>query len=195
MWGQGGRWTVTNASPLLLLCRAPGSMRVISPSSVPEGGLVADAGYMGAPTASQEKLDSGQAEAAVQAALDAYRPDAASAGGAAAGTASCCGGGEVSLAAVLGGEVGGGNGIEPLVVGSRLGQPVVDGDYMGRAFPELQVRRLRRRRSAQHKYPQLLPPQPSRPTHPACLHPLPPPHQADDDPCHLRPAAAAGSAG
>lgn len=44
-----------------------------------------------------------------------------------------------ALAAVLAGEVGGGNGIEPLVVGSRLGVPVVDGDLMGRAFPELQV--------------------------------------------------------
>lgn len=43
------------------------------------------------------------------------------------------------LVALLAGEVGGGNGIEPLSVGSRLGLPVVDGDLMGRAFPELQV--------------------------------------------------------
>ena len=39
----------------------------------------------------------------------------------------------------MAGEVGGGNGLEPLVVASRLGLPAVDGDLMGRAFPELQV--------------------------------------------------------
>jgi Protein of unknown function (DUF917) len=43
------------------------------------------------------------------------------------------------LAAVMSGEVGGGNGVNALVIGARLGLPVVDGDFMGRAFPELQV--------------------------------------------------------
>ena len=41
--------------------------------------------------------------------------------------------------AVIGGEIGGGNGIEALVVGLDMGLPVVDADFMGRAFPELQV--------------------------------------------------------
>ena len=36
-------------------------------------------------------------------------------------------------------EVGGMNSIEPLLVGARLGLPVIDADGMGRAFPELQV--------------------------------------------------------
>ena len=36
-------------------------------------------------------------------------------------------------------EMGGGNSMVPLVVGARLGIPVVDGDGMGRAFPELQM--------------------------------------------------------
>lgn len=44
------------------------------------------------------------------------------------------------MAAYMAGlQVGGGNCLEPLVVGSSLGLPVVDGDLMGRAFPELQV--------------------------------------------------------
>jgi hypothetical protein len=37
------------------------------------------------------------------------------------------------------GEVGGGNGIEPLCIAASLGLPVVDGDLMGRAFPELHM--------------------------------------------------------
>ena len=45
------------------------------------------------------------------------------------------------VTALLAAEAGGGNCLEPLVVGARLGLPVVDGDLMGRAFPELQVRK------------------------------------------------------
>ena len=53
--------------------------------------------------------------------------------------AMACSEGPGRLVALMAGEVGGGNGIEPLVVGSKMGLPVVDGDLMGRAFPELQV--------------------------------------------------------
>ena len=35
-------------------------------------------------------------------------------------------------------EAGGMNSIRPIYVGARLGIPVVDGDGMGRAFPEIQ---------------------------------------------------------
>ena len=49
------------------------------------------------------------------------------------------------VTALLAAEAGGGNCLEPLVVGARLGLPVVDGDLMGRAFPELQVRKGGRR--------------------------------------------------
>lgn len=41
--------------------------------------------------------------------------------------------------AVLAGEIGGGNGIEPLSLAARRGWLVVDADLMGRAFPELQA--------------------------------------------------------
>lgn len=36
-------------------------------------------------------------------------------------------------------EIGGQNAMEPLVVGAMAGLPVVDGDGMGRAFPEMQM--------------------------------------------------------
>ena len=121
-----------------------GSMRVVAPAAVPDGQPVVDAGYMGAPTVGLEKLDSDQAEAAVQAVLGAHRSAAAAEAGGSAGSGS---GGEAvpswqaapRLAAIMAGEVGGGNGLEPLMVASKLGLPVVDGDLMGRAFPELQV--------------------------------------------------------
>lgn len=36
-------------------------------------------------------------------------------------------------------EIGGGNSMEPLIVAAQAGIPVVDGDGMGRAFPEMQM--------------------------------------------------------
>ena len=36
-------------------------------------------------------------------------------------------------------EIGGGNGIQPLMAAAHLGLPVVDGDTMGRAYPEAQM--------------------------------------------------------
>lgn len=36
-------------------------------------------------------------------------------------------------------EAGGFNSIEPLLVGAKMGLPVLDMDGMGRAFPELQM--------------------------------------------------------
>ena len=43
------------------------------------------------------------------------------------------------LFAVMSCEIGGANGLEPLAIAARMGLPVVDADFMGRAFPELQV--------------------------------------------------------
>jgi DUF917 family protein len=41
--------------------------------------------------------------------------------------------------AVMGMEIGGGNGVRPLMVAANLGIPVVDTDTMGRAYPEAQM--------------------------------------------------------
>ena len=57
--------TATSLLPYTLPRRSgPGSIRVVSPASLPPEGLVVDAGFMGAPTVGLEKLDSHQAEAA-----------------------------------------------------------------------------------------------------------------------------------
>ncbi len=41
--------------------------------------------------------------------------------------------------AVMGMEIGGGNGVRPLMVAAHLGVPVIDSDTMGRAYPEAQM--------------------------------------------------------
>ena len=46
------------------------------------------------------------------------------------------------LFAVMSCEIGGANGLEPLAIAASMGLPVVDADFMGRAFPELQVCRI-----------------------------------------------------
>ena len=41
--------------------------------------------------------------------------------------------------AVMSLEIGGGNGIQPLMAAAHLGLPVIDADTMGRAYPEAQM--------------------------------------------------------
>jgi DUF917 family protein len=41
--------------------------------------------------------------------------------------------------AVMSVEIGGGNGLQPLLVAAQMGIPVVDADAMGRAYPEAQM--------------------------------------------------------
>ena len=45
----------------------------------------------------------------------------------------------VRCAALISAEVGGSNSIEPIITAAYAGLPVVDGDGMGRAFPEVQM--------------------------------------------------------
>lgn len=45
----------------------------------------------------------------------------------------------VEATALISSEIGGANAMEPIIVGAQAGLPIVDGDGMGRAFPELQM--------------------------------------------------------
>ena len=76
-------------------------------------------GGMGAPTVSNEKLQAGnEIQSAVRALEGHLRKE---------------------IHAIVIGEIGGGNALGPMVAALQLGLPVVDGDGMGRAFPELQM--------------------------------------------------------
>eukprot|EP00884_Botryococcus_braunii_P006537 jgi/Botrbrau1/15885/Bobra.40_1s0068.1 len=119
--GTGGGGSPHNARIKVLLEMLRGKKaRVVSPFKIPEDALVGEGSGMGAPTVSSERLDSHEAAAALRAvvALDPQGRE---------------------LWGVFPGEVGGGNGLEALVVAMQMDLPVVDIDMMGRAFPELQM--------------------------------------------------------
>ena len=96
-----------------------GSVTVLQADSVPDEALVCAVGGMGAPTVSNEKLQAGNEIATAVRALEDHLRQ--------------------KIHAIVIGEIGGGNALGPMVAALQLGLPVVDGDGMGRAFPELQM--------------------------------------------------------
>ncbi|MBX5477329.1 MAG: DUF917 domain-containing protein, partial [Clostridia bacterium] len=96
-----------------------GPIRLISLDEVPDDAVCVPIGMMGAPTVVVEKLPSGtEMESAFSLLSDFLgRP----------------------IDAAVPVEAGGLNSMIPLALAGRLGLPVVDGDGMGRAFPELQL--------------------------------------------------------
>ncbi|MET8996015.1 DUF917 domain-containing protein [Amycolatopsis sp. NPDC004169] len=99
--------------------REHGPVTVLDPAEVDDAALVVPTAQMGAPTVVHEKLPSGAEPVLALRTLEKHigrRADA-----------------------TMPIECGGINSMIPLLVGARLGLPVVDGDGMGRAFPELQM--------------------------------------------------------
>lgn len=93
-------------------------LELLDLDDVPDDALVVPTAMMGAPTCIVEKLPEGMEAAASLRRLEAHL-------------------GQTAFA-TMPVEAGGVNSMIPLVVALRLGIPVVDGDGMGRAFPELQ---------------------------------------------------------
>lgn len=101
------------------MLRAGHRIRMIRPADLPDDAQVIGLGGIGAPTVSVEKMEQGgEGERVLRAIEDHTRR---------------------KVDAVLGDEVGGGNGIYPMITAARLDLPVVDCDGMGRAFPEVQM--------------------------------------------------------
>lgn len=96
-----------------------GGFDLVSLADVADDALLAPCGWIGAPTVSVEKLPNGNEAVAGLRRLEQImgRP----------------------IDAVLPIEIGGGNGLAPLIAAAELGIPVVDCDGMGRAFPESQM--------------------------------------------------------
>jgi hypothetical protein len=96
-----------------------GVCRIVDADDVADDSLVGAVGTMGAPTVGNEKLPQGGELVKTARALEAHlgKP----------------------FEAILIGEIGGANAIKPLICALQMGLPVVDGDGMGRAFPELQM--------------------------------------------------------
>jgi DUF917 family protein len=96
-----------------------GRVTLISLGELPDDALVIPTAMMGAPTVLVEKLPGGTEAVESLQALERFLGR--------------------SAYATMPIECGGINSTMPLVVGARLGLPVVDADGMGRAFPELQM--------------------------------------------------------
>ena len=92
---------------------------VIQADEVPDGALVCAVGGMGAPTVSNEKLQEGREIMRAVRALEEHLRQ--------------------KIYAIVIGEIGGGNALGPMITALQCGLPVVDGDGMGRAFPELDM--------------------------------------------------------
>jgi DUF917 family protein len=92
---------------------------LMSPLDLDDADRVAVVSNMGAPLVGQERLADSRNIARAVAMQEEH---------------SC-----VKFRAVMSLEIGGGNGIQPLMAAAHLGLPVVDADLMGRAYPEAQM--------------------------------------------------------
>lgn len=96
-----------------------GPVTLVGIDEVPPDAVVVPVAMLGAPTVSQEKLPNGGETLAALRALEAATGRAAT-----------------HLVPI---EIGGMNSLIPLALAAETGLPVVDGDAMGRAFPEAQM--------------------------------------------------------
>ena len=94
-------------------------IELMSPFDLADDDRVAVVSNMGAPLVGQERLADSRNIARAVCMQEEYSGE--------------------KFRAVMSLEIGGGNGIQPLMAAAHLGLPVVDADLMGRAYPEAQM--------------------------------------------------------
>ena len=99
--------------------RRGATLRVLPLEAMPDDAYVGGVGGIGAPVVGVEKIEQGEE------CLRAMRAVEEAQG--------------VEVAALISEEIGGANAMEPMLTAAQMGLPVLDGDGMGRAFPELQM--------------------------------------------------------
>jgi DUF917 family protein len=99
--------------------KAGKSIRIIALDELPDDAFTTTVGGMGSPTVSIERIGRGDECLQAMRALERHLGRA--------------------FTHVIPGEIGGSNSMRPMIVAARSGLPVIDGDGMGRAFPELQM--------------------------------------------------------
>lgn len=96
-----------------------GVIQVIPPDEVDDTALITTVGFIGSPVVSVERIKRGDEPLRALRGLEAHIGRA--------------------FDYVIPGEIGGANSMSPMTCGAMAEIPVVDGDGMGRAFPELQM--------------------------------------------------------
>lgn len=94
-----------------------GPVRLVDLDNLPDDALIMPCGGIGAPVVSIEKLGTGEEGRWLRDGLERAR--------------------QGRVAALMAGEIGGANGMQPINWAAHIGLPVVDADGMGRAFPEI----------------------------------------------------------
>ena len=101
------------------LIRGGAQVRILPLEALPDDALIGEVGGIGAPVVGVEKIEEGgecyRALRAVEEVLG------------------------VRVSATISAEIGGANAMEPIIAAAMAGLPVIDGDGMGRAFPEVQM--------------------------------------------------------
>lgn len=116
--GGGGNPYLGKIHALKYLKRGA-EIRIVDLEDVPDDAFVTGIGGMGAPTVGIERLSRGDELLRAMNGLARYIGR--------------------DFTHLIAGEIGGSNAIAPLIVAAQSGLPVIDGDGMGRAFPELQM--------------------------------------------------------
>lgn len=113
----GGGSPAASLIQLRDILRAGHKIRVIDQSALKPDALIYWGGHMGSPAVSVERLVSIETVQAFEVLMEYMHHD--------------------KFDAVMGLEIGGANGLEPMLVGSSrfFDTPVIDGDWMGRAYP------------------------------------------------------------
>jgi uncharacterized protein len=101
------------------LIRKGAEIRVLPLDALPDDAWVGEVGGIGAPVVGVEKIEEGGE------CFRAMRAVEETAG--------------VKISATISAEIGGSNALEPVIAAAYAGLPVIDGDGMGRAFPEVQM--------------------------------------------------------
>jgi DUF917 family protein len=101
------------------LLRGGKSVPVVAIDDLPDDAVVCPVGGIGSPTISVERLKQGEEFLHSMRALEHYT--------------------HRTVTHMISGEIGGSNAISPITTAVQANLPVVDGDGMGRAFPELQM--------------------------------------------------------
>ena len=101
------------------IMRRGGVVEIIPVDALADDDLVVSVGGIGAPVVGVEKFEQGEeCLRAMRALEDTF---------------------DFQARAVISAEIGGANAMEPMLTGAQAGIPIIDGDGMGRAFPEVQM--------------------------------------------------------